>query len=275
MLPCDSAVWWRSLLFAVGLCACSQAPEDIEDRSNLPQPVSSTSWFTLHGQPGEAASLVKARLQFGGAWLDEKAGLKHSGPGLNVFLYLDRTEWEALLSSINGRPDGFSFFRRGELHLLYPLNEKNGQTYISVFHELTHDRFYRADWKRLPLWLEEGSAQALGWRIAKAFAKERDMRLERKSSGEARPFLLPLKTLESLKRYPDDPEKIRSFYYQSEWIADYLLKRMPLEDYIAFLEQTNASGSGSWRQVLKRRHGWSDGDLQRLEHLVAPMGVLN
>ena len=192
---------------------------------------------------------------------------------LSILAVRDEEDLKALLPGFwekEGRKHPSGIFVSGpeKDYVALRLDAPGASPYETIFHEYIHG-ILRANFRRLPLWLNEGLAEVFAHssferdeaRLGRPVARH----LDRLRSGATIP-LDALLTADRSSPYYDDAGKAPSFYAQSWQLAHYLLlgdrgaNRAALAEYLALLDR-----DAEPLEAAKKAFGELKGLSQRLD----------
>jgi hypothetical protein len=192
-------------------------------------------------------------------------GLPSSPPKTQVFQVQNEKLWNNLLRGAGFRPDGLAFHYENEIFL--KADAAQGARPDRVPHEIVHARLHRAYGADVPLWLDEGLANVLGWRVAVAYARGQAKALTRNHEAMDPARVMNLSDLSAIKAYPDDPVTAGVYYREVEEVIAAVADKLGDERMLEFIRAVCQDKSGI-RETLKSGFGYSDENLERLEDLV-------
>ena len=137
---------------------------------------------------------------------------------------------------------------------------------LRVPHEMAHLAMWRVHGRRLPLWLEEGTAAYVGWRIAETYHTTSGRVLVRALPPVKAEDALSLAALTAMRRYPETHGAGVAFYRGAEELVRAIARKTG-DDRLGEFLQAVAAGT-PWRDVLRERFGFSPVDFQGLENEV-------
>ena len=146
--------------------------------------------------------------------IDEMLGLPPQMETGFVFVIDHEADWDRILRAAGARVEGAALHIGREIYLRR--SAAGPAQWMDIPHELVHFRLWQTYGDRLPLWLEEGLAQYMGWELARQFQLERGLELERELPALAPEHLLPWEEVMQWRAYPASPEALTAFYRQSE-----------------------------------------------------------
>ncbi len=152
----------------------------------------------------------------------------------HVYIFENEDEWKQYVS-LTALPTWVSSFAWGDDLYLNVRRAGGGSSFDSntLAHETSHAVVARLfPGQRWPLWLNEGFAEYMGGASVAArkgqSAKRQQARLEMAE--------MPLTTLESLTKYPDDREQVAQLYQTSEKFVRFLMNELPKDRIVKFID---------------------------------------
>ncbi len=189
-----------------------------------------------------------------GRWLDLPALEKP----VRVFVVKSSHDWARVMQAATHGGDGVAAHLAGEVFIRRVPDEE--KRYVDLAHELVHARLYLAFGDRIPLWLDEGLAEYLGWRVAAAYYRQhRELHLVQEPAPVDEAQWMTWEQFFELRDYPDDPERNRIFYRQSYQVIRFLVERLGEEHLGPFVRQVIAGGQSA-EQLLRDEWGWETVD---------------
>ncbi len=151
---------------------------------------------------------------------------------------------------------------------IFVLQESNWMSRaVRIPHEVVHFRMWQLYGDRTPIWLDEGLAACLGWRIAWWYRKSQGREVVRTRAPVEAKYLLSLDRLTSMRRYPDTRGTGLAFYRQAEELVFAVAERMGYERMGDFVRAV-VGEEIPWRDALRERFGYTEADLAKLEEIV-------
>lgn len=210
--------------------------------------------FIYHYTDEKEAETVLVHAETYFAWVMEMFGVKEAPRGRksHVFVFSNDKVWDdfrhrGTLERISGAEaftDGNELFIHRMQFWLEPQRV--------LAHELTHVVLFRFVGGKVPLYLNEGYADFIGFKaIALKFGgDEYAMRTVSKVPAK---YYMPLEKLAALKLYPKGLEETDNFYLQSQLLVRFLIERRGTVKFCELLK--NASDFKSLNYGLRRVYG--------------------
>lgn len=186
-----------------------------------------------------------------GRWLD----LPPPNRPVRVFAVQSPQDWARVMQLNPHTSGGVAAHLAGEIFIRRSADQP--PRYVDLAHELVHARLYREFGEVVPLWLDEGLAEYLSWRIAGAYQRRhRQLHLVRELPAVEPDEWLAWDEFFNIQDYPDDPERNRIFYRQSYEVLRFLVERLGEDHLGAFVRQVIESDRPV-EQVLVDDWEWS------------------
>ena len=151
---------------------------------------------------------------------------------------------------------------------LFILQETNRISHIvRIPHEVVHLRLWQLYGTRTPIWLDEGTAACLGWRIAWWYRKSMGRDIVRMQPGVDAKWLLSLDQLTAMKEYPEAMGTGLAFYRETEELVCAMGERIGFDRMAEFVKAVAGEGQ-PWKDFLRARFGLTDADFSSLEQTV-------
>ena len=182
-----------------------------------------------------------------------------------LFLVQNDKLWDSLMRGAGLRPDGLAFQYQDEIFL--KADEVQAARPDRVAHEIVHARLRSAYGPEIPLWIDEGLANFLGWNIAEAYARLQAKDLSRNLVAVDPGLVVGLNELASRNVYPDDPAAAQAYYRQVEEVVRAVNEQIHDDRMNDFVAAACRSKTGL-REMLKSEFGYSDENLDKLEMTV-------
>ncbi len=169
--------------------------------------------FTYHAATRERLESVAREAEWTYAEVSERLGLSPASERGHLFVVEDEGDWTRVMRAAGRRADGVALHVGREIFILR--DGPGGRTFVDIPHEMVHYRLWQQYGRDLPLWLEEGLAEYLGWQVAIRYQRTRQLHLYRERSPVEEQTWIPWTTLFEMERYPADPRRTAAFYRQS------------------------------------------------------------
>lgn len=174
------------------------------------------------------------------------------------FIFDSVSEWQQYIqASARGRASVAAHVGR-EVYIRRAPEDRT--QFVDLAHELVHLRLWQEYGSGIPLWLDEGLAEYVGWQVAAAYyLRHRELRLYRDFERIAEEQWLPWDLFFALRYYPEDAERNRVFYRQSYQLVRYLNDRIG-EDQLSELVRQVIAAQGDLESVVAQHWGWTEVD---------------
>jgi len=179
----------------------------------------------------------------------------------HVFLVSPKT-WTGVIRKADRRRDSLAMQVRNDIFILKSSNE--AANVVRIPHELVHYRLWQEYGRKVPVWLDEGLAGCLGWRMAESYKRKSGRQLIRKIPAVKKNDLLTLEELTGMSEYPGGPGKAPAFYRQSEELIRGIARKIGYDKLAEFVKAVAGDGR-DWRVFLRERFSYSDHDFEWLE----------
>ena len=179
----------------------------------------------------------------------------------HVFLVSPDT-WQRVVRKADRRKDSLAMQAGRNIYVLQSTNPVDNIVWIP--HEIIHLRLWEQYGRNVPVWLDEGLAGCLGWKIAQSYRQKDRLELVR-----TLPALKPgdVKTLDELtavKKYPGGPGKAPAFYRQSEELIRAIARKIGYDKLAGFVKAVAGEGR-EWDEYLRDRFSFSEFDFKWLK----------
>lgn len=240
-------------------------PEVFHDTSEfrasmLPSHASFGIW-SFHGNDESLYVELRDALQHATNRLSLWIGPLPEDQNYQIWIIQGEGLWRRLVRANQGIESGISFQKHRTLALFQPDLSDAAQT--ALYHELVHLYFRWVLDASLPLWAEEGAAQAWAWRLARSYAREeRGVRLTR--TFEEPSTMIPLKKLMRIRSYPKRENQRVQFYRCAEKLMELLIRKLPDEELPKLWTELTRHPR-DLDGILKRQFGWTAPEWDQLE----------
>lgn len=195
---------------------------------------------------------LSARRVVGGGW---------EGPKARLFVIEKPDTWALAQQAADPSKYGLAMQINNEV---FALRDTNMLAHVlRVPHEMVHLAMWRVYGRRLPLWLEEGAAAYLGWRIAEAYRGTPGRLLVRALPPVRESDVRDLDGLTATWEYPETRGAGVAFYRGAEELVRAIARRVGDDRLDELLEA--GVGGAPWRELLVKQFGFTDGDFSALE----------
>jgi len=230
------------------------------------------SWSHLEGKflmvHAQSAETLKRAAEWSDAAyraLGEQLDLSPVAEKAHLFIVEDEATWEAALRRTGLRPDGLALHLHNEVYVSG--RGTDARLKVQLAHEIVHLRLWQHYGERLPLWLEEGLALHLGWRMARTYHAADARTLSRSARAVAEREFIPVERLVRRTTYPEESAAARAFYREAEELVRLLHEELGDEGLSLYVRRMAENPPG-WRRVLQQSFSWSEERIQSLAEQV-------
>ena len=183
----------------------------------------------------------------------------------HVFVVGRREIWEKVLQGSNRQDDSVSMQLQNDLFVLKETNSVGNV--LRIPHEMVHFRLWQLYGNRTPVWLDEGLAAYLGWKVAVAAHSLKGKQLVWAPPHLKRENLLSVEQLTGATVYPSGSEAGAAFYIEAELFVSAIARKIG-DDKLAEFVKAVAGDGISWDDFLRERFSFADSDFVWLERQV-------
>jgi hypothetical protein len=167
----------------------------------------------------------------------------------HIFIFRDEKDWKYFIQSNEIAMEwAFAFVNGMTMYLQQA--ENAGSSAGVLGHEMTHLVFNRYYTGRLPVWLNEGTAE---WYGEFAYSAFKGVKKSKRQVFRRISTVFPIPQLVVMTAYPADQQAIHSFYETSKFLVGYLQLNYPPEKFGTFISDM-AGGSGL-ELALQKNYG--------------------
>ncbi|NCC53257.1 MAG: hypothetical protein EOM20_18875 [Spartobacteria bacterium] len=226
--------------------------------------------FIAHGDDKEAIDRALRKAEV--AWMEAGQALRLMPTRKKAHVYiLDNAAWTDFTRKYRLLPDARAFAYKGEIFITD--DAATDQTFRDdVLHEVVHYRLTYAYRDKLPLAVEEGLAQYIGWQITRGYYSFHGQRLERRRPPLHPDKLYPLNELLQMDAYPSDAAAMEVFNRQSEALIAAIVGLID-EDNLGPFIKTLSRGGRPWSQILQEQFDCTPEQLSALEAETAALAM--
>ena len=183
----------------------------------------------------------------------------------HVFVVERREIWEKVLQGSNRRNDSVAMQLQNDLFVLKETNSVGNV--LRIPHEIVHFRLWQLYGNRTPVWLDEGLAATIGWKVAVAAHSKTGKQLVRAPPCLKREHLLSLEQLTGATVYPAGSEEGAAFYIEAELFVSAIARKIG-DDKLAEFVKAVAGDGIPWNDFLRERFSFADSDFAWLQQLI-------
>ncbi len=226
--------------------------------------------YIYHAANRRTLDRVAREVEWADAEIERRLGLPATESRGRWFVVEEERVWRRLIRMSGGRHDGAAVHLGNELFIRR--DRAHDLNHIDIPHELVHFRLQQA-YDNLPLWLEEGLAQWLGWELAKTYQLRQGFSLHREHEPIPSDDRLSWDDVLLRTTYPRDPGQNRAFYRQSSVLIEQLAQRLGPDEMGAFVQKA-LRHRGDFHRTVEMAYEWSPDDeadfFERVEAVLWP-----
>jgi len=167
----------------------------------------------------------------------------------HIFVFRDEKDWKYFLEKNPMAMEwSFSFVHGMSMYLQQADSTSSSAEVLG--HEMTHLVFNRFYSGRMPVWLNEGTAD---WYGEFAYSAFKGIKKSKRQQFRRINTVYPVEELVSASTYPLDPRDISAFYQTSKFLVGYLQLNYPQEKFEPFL--TEMLQGASTESALQKHYG--------------------
>jgi len=167
----------------------------------------------------------------------------------HIFVFRDEKDWKYFLEKNPMAMEwSFSFVHGMSMYLQQADTTSSSAEVLG--HEMTHLVFNRFHTGRMPVWLNEGTAE---WYGEFAYAAFKGIKKSKRQQFRRIQTVYPIEELVSAVSYPADPRAVSVFYQTSKFLVGYLQLNYPQEKFEPFL--TDVIYGASTEEALQKHYG--------------------
>ncbi len=221
-----------------------------------------TEHFTYHAATLQQLERVIREAEWSYSEVCRRLDLPLAEERGHLFVVEDGGDWARVMRAAGRRADGVALHVGREIFILR--DEHMGTSYVDIPHEMVHYRLWQEYGRELPLWLEEGLAEYLGWETASAYQRRRHLELYREREPLASEHWIPWPELFARTSYPEEPARTAAFYRQTGALVEALAQDLPEEPLSSLVEQFIGE-QRPFREVLQEEYGWPAAEVDAMK----------
>ena len=222
--------------------------------------------FIFHASTTGAIAVVAAEAEFALAEINDVLGTNEVRRKGHVFVVGERRIWEKVLQGTDRKDDSLAMQMQNDLFIL---KESNSVVNVRrVPHEMVHFRLWQLYGSRVPVWLDEGLAGYIGWKVAVAEHALSGKRLVRAPPYLKREHLLSLEQLAGMAAYPADSGASAVFYIEAELLVSAIARKIGDDKLAEFVKAVSVDGI-PYDKYLRDRFSFADSDFAWLENEIS------
>ena len=228
--------------------------------------------FVFHAATPAVIEEVAAEAETARAKIDVYFGTNCVSRKGHVFVVGQRRIWEKVLGGTDRKDDSLAMQMENDLFIL-----KESNSVVNVLrlpHEMVHFRLWQLYGHRVPVWLDEGLAATIGWKVAvDVHRSSKGKQLVRAPPFLPRERLMSMEELTSMIAYPAGNEAAPAFYIETELLVTAIARKIG-DDKLAEFVKAVAGDGVPWTEYLRKRFGFADSDFdwlaQQIEKNASP-----
>ena len=218
--------------------------------------------FIFHAGSPAAVEEVAGEAEFAYLKINETLATNSVARKGHVFVVGRRDIWEEVLQGSNRRNDSVAMQLQNDLFVLKETDSLGNV--LRLPHEMVHFRLWQLYGTRAPVWLDEGLAAYLGWKVAVAAHSLKGKHLVRAPPHIKREHLLSLEQLTGATMYPAGGEEGAVFYIEAELFISAIARKIGDDKLSEFVKAVAGDGI-PWSDFLRERFSFADGDFAWLQ----------
>ena len=167
----------------------------------------------------------------------------------HIFIFRDEKDWRHFVQNY-GIQTEWAFSLVAGLEMYLQQADNTSQSAEVLGHEMTHLVFNRFYPGRLPLWLNEGTAE---WYGEFSYAAFKGIKKSKRQVFRRIRQVYPVESLLYAAGYPADPAAVHAFYETSKFLVGFLQLQYPPEKFEPFLAAM--AGGAPVEQALQEHYG--------------------
>lgn len=221
--------------------------------------------FIFHSGSPAAAGEIADEAEFAYVRIGRTFSTNGAARKGHVFVVERRKIWEKVLQGSIRRNDSLAMQLQNDLFVLKETNSVGNV--LRIPHEMVHFRLWQLYGNRAPVWLDEGLAAMIGWKVAVAAHSLKGKQLVRAPPYLKREHLLTLEQLTGATTYPAGSEEGAVFYIESELFVSAIARKIG-DDKLAEFVKAVAGDGIPWNDFLRDRFSFADSDFAWLEQQI-------
>jgi hypothetical protein len=221
--------------------------------------------FIFHAGSAAAVAEVAGEAEFACVKINETLGDNGMARKGHVFVVGRREIWETVLQGSNRRNDSLAMQLQNDLFVLKETDSV--ENVLRLPHEMVHFRLWQLYGNRAPVWMDEGLAAYVGWKVAVAAHALKGKHLVRAPPYLKRENLLTVRQLTGAATYPAGNEEGAAFYIEAEIFISAIARKIG-DDKMAEFVKAVAGDGVPWDDFLRERFSFADNDFAWLEQQI-------
>lgn len=207
--------------------------------------------FVIHYERKAFAVKVARQAEFFYQFIgsDLKSASDRAESRSHIFIFRDEKDWKYFMEAYPVVSDWTFSYTLGMSLYLQQAETTSGSAGV-LAHEMTHLVFNRYYTGRMPLWLNEGTAE---WYSEFAYAAFKGIKKSKRQVFRRIRDVYPVEQLLTATAYPSDTGAVHVFYETSKFLVGYLQLNYPQERFDPFLAAM--VGGASLDDALRDQYG--------------------
>ncbi len=170
----------------------------------------------------------------------------------HIFIFRSEEDWQYFLRRHGTAAEwAFSYVSGPSMYLQQADNTSSSGDVLS--HEMTHVIFNRFFPGRLPLWLNEGTAE---WYEEFGYAAFKGIKKSRSTQFDSIRTLYPVEALLTASSYPSSTREVDAFYQTAKYVVGFLMLEHPIEVFAPFVQ--DAAAGRPAEAALRDHYGYEN-----------------
>ena len=213
--------------------------------------------FIFHAGSSAALKMIASEAEFAYVKINDMFGTNSVARKGHVFVVERRKIWEKVLQGSTRRNDSVAMQLQNDLFVLTETNSAGNV--LRIPHEMVHFRLWQLYGNRAPVWLDEGLAAYIGWKVAVVVHSQTGKQLVRAPPPLKREHLLSVEQLTGATTYPAGSEAGAAFYIEAELFVAAIARKIG-DDKLAEFVKAVAGDGIPWNDFLRERFSFADSD---------------
>jgi len=199
-----------------------------------------TTHFVIHYERKIFAAKVARQAEFFYTFIaqDLKSASDRVTGRSHIFIFRDEKDWKHFITEYEVSIEWAFSMVNGMVMYLQQADSSGGSSAI-LGHEMTHLVFNRFYPGRIPVWLNEGTAE---WYGEFAYSAFKGIKKSKRQVFRQINKIYPVDTLLTMSAYPEDPTEVHSFYQTSKFLVGFLQLSFPPDKFEPFLSEMANGG---------------------------------
>ncbi|HMO04849.1 MAG TPA: hypothetical protein PKC67_05040 [Kiritimatiellia bacterium] len=192
-----------------------------------------TEHFVIHYERKMFAAKVARQAEFFYGFIakDLTSATDQMNGRSHIFIFRDEKDWKHFIQTYEVSIE-WAFSMVNGMVMYLQQADSTGDSASVLGHEMTHLVFNRFYPGRIPVWLNEGTAE---WYGEFAYSAFKGIKKSKRQVFRRIPTVYPVESLLGMTTYPADPRAVRAFYDTSKFLVGFLQLNYPPEKFEPFL----------------------------------------